>query len=186
MPDLAQIKDATVSVYDRHAKEWDARRNTGKPFADAILARGHRLTGIDGCAEMICLAQHNYPPQIYPDACWKVMDMRRPAGMGAFDIILSWDGFFHLTPSEQQHTLPKLCEMLRPEGRLMLTVGDLKGEVTGQVFGEPVYHASLSRSGYRRLLNGAGLRLNYHETLVKDTHQRTVLFASKPSNTHEI
>jgi hypothetical protein len=74
-----------------------------------------------------------------------------------FDGIISWDGFFHLSQSEQRLLLPKLAAMLRPGGIMLLTVGPVQGEVTGTVAGQTVYHASLSPREYRQLLSRSGM-----------------------------
>ena len=77
--------------------------------------------------------------------------------MRLFDGIISWNGFFHLTPDEQRQSLPTLAALLAENGRLMLTIGHEHGAVTGRVAGELVYHSSLSEEEYRHILTQAGL-----------------------------
>lgn len=173
-------KAETQAVYDRQAQAWDDKQRlgagegrwiaklleglstgcrvldlgcgTGKPMAARVLAAGHYLTGIDLSAEMIRIAKANYP-----DATWCVGDICEWSEPDSYDVIFSWDGVFHLSPDEQRRVLPGIANGLRSGGRLMMTIGDRESEITGQVYGEPVYHGSLSHSEYRSLLQSCGL-----------------------------
>ena len=117
-----------------------------------LIAAGHDVTGIDQVPAMLRIARSRYP-----GARWLEQDIRDLDVDGAFDAILSWDGFFHLTPNEQRRALPGLARRLAPKGRLLLTIGDAASEVLGQVGGEDVYHASLDPEEYRVILERHGL-----------------------------
>lgn len=93
---------------------------------------------------------------LYPEAEWRVEDMRRLGDLGEFDGIYSWDGFFHLLPSEQRAAIPDFASRIRAGGAMLLTVGDREGEITGFVDGETVYHASLSAEEYQTLFHECG------------------------------
>ncbi|MBO9398264.1 class I SAM-dependent methyltransferase [Shimia sp. R9_2] len=177
--DLSTVKANMHAVYDRNAAHWDAQRDlslreadwlakvmaglpqpadvldlgcgAGRPLAAHLVALGHRVTGIDASPAMITLAQSNVPA-----ATFHVMDMRALTLEEGFDVLLSWDAFFHLSPEEQRVALPKMLSLLRPGGNLLLTVGHGEGEVAGRVAGEPVYHGSLDPSEYLEILEGAG------------------------------
>jgi hypothetical protein len=49
-----------------------------------------------------------------------------------------------------------------PRAALMFTSGPSHGEVISTYRGEPLYHASLSGTEYRSLLNGFGLEVVSH------------------------
>ncbi|MFY0617132.1 class I SAM-dependent methyltransferase [Shimia sp.] len=179
MTDFTKIKAGMAGVYERNADAWDAGRDTslrekawldqtldglttpakvldlgcgtGRPIAAYFASLGHDVTGVDASSAMIHLAQSHVET-----ATWHVMDMRALTLADTFDVIVSWDAFFHLSPQEQRATLPKIIDLVNPGGSLLLTVGYGEGEVTGTVAGQPVYHGSLSQDEYRAILDRGG------------------------------
>ena len=97
----------------------------------------------------------------------------------AFDGVIGWDSFFHLTPDEQRATLARLAAHLKPGGALMLTVGPDAGEVAGHVGDDPVYHSSLSSEEYGAALAGFGLRILHFVRQDPDCGFHTVLVAQR-------
>ncbi|PSL18962.1 class I SAM-dependent DNA methyltransferase [Shimia abyssi] len=199
-PDFEQIKAQTADVYDRQAAAWDARRanlngeniwldrmfsdlpqqcdvldlgcGTGRPLAAYILNQGHRLTGLDQSTQMIALARTRFPL-----ATWHLMDMCVITLTEQFDAVLSWDGFFHLSPTEQRAALPAIASRVRDAGTLLLTIGRDHGLATGTVNGETVYHASLSHTEYTDILIRAGFESVTITPNDQDVLGRTVLLA---------
>ena len=177
----ADPKD-TRGVYERRAEDYDAGRSraffearwltrfadslpkggrvldlgcgAGEPIAGWLIREGYRVTGMDFSQPMLDIAARRFP-----DGDWRLGDMRTLELPGRFHGIIGWDSFFHLTPDEQRATIPRLARHLEPGGVLMVTVGPIAGEVTGNVGGETVYHASLSVEDYARVMDRAGLRL---------------------------
>ncbi len=147
---------------------------TGKPIADYILGKGFQVTGLDASANMIAHARSNFP-----QADWRVADMRD------FDLgqhvhgIIGWHSFFHLTREEQRDVLPSLARHLRPDGVLMLTIGPEDGEAGGHVGDAPVYHASLSEREYNAILARNGMTLAPRVENTNPEDRLTVLFARK-------
>ena len=193
--------DTNQTVYQRNAQKWHRQRavdlgerawldqlalpdhsrvldlgcGSGKPLADYFLTQGAELVGVDFAPAMIELAR-----QHYPDADWIVADMTALPDLGVFDAIVSWDGFFHLSPDQQRASLPRILAMLKPQGRLLLTVGPGAGEVDGRVDGEQVYRASLSIEEYCDFLEQAGTRLVTFCPEHEQTYGRIVLLAERP------
>lgn len=173
---LDTVKNQTWSVYQNRARQWDKRRDrslvervwldrfttslprnghildlgcgSGEPVSKHFLDKGFQVTGIDYAPAMIDMARTRFPA-----GRWLVQDMRQMQIDTRFNGVISWDGFFHLSQSDQRNLLPKLADQLIPGGVLLLTVGPNEGEVTGTVAGETVYHASLSPREYRQLLS---------------------------------
>lgn len=194
-------KRSTKEIYERQARYWDDVRpsslhekpwldrflytlpkkgrlldlgcGSGIPIAGYFLDKGHDLVGIDYSKTMIELAR-----QHYPDADWYLQDMKNLKLNGQFDGIYSWDGFFHLSIAEQRDSIPKLCNLIKREGSMMLTVGTGEGEVTGTVGGETVYHASLAPNEYRELLQQNGFKEVNYVAEDPDCLGRSVLLAS--------
>lgn len=194
-------RQATKDVYEQQARYWDSVRpdslyekpwldrfastlepggrlldlgcGSGVPVAGYFLDQGFSVTGVDYANTMIALARERYPA-----GDWHVQDIKDLTIEGPFDGIYSWDGFFHLTVAEQRAIIPDLCRLVRPGGAILLTVGTGEGEVTGNVGGETVYHASLAPEEYARLL-----RQNGFETIIfvpedQEYRGRSVLLAS--------
>ena len=192
--------DINQSVYQRNAVNWHNERavdlgerfwldrlelspksrvldlgcGSGKPLADYFLTQDAVLVGVDFAPAMIEIASRHYS-----NANWIVADMTALPDLGAFDAIVSWDGFFHLSPEQQRASLPRILTLLKPQGRLLLTVGPGAGEVDGWVEGEQVYHASLSIEEYCSLLEQAGLSLMTFCPEHKQTFGRSVLLAER-------
>lgn len=200
-PALATIRHQMQGVYERQADVWHRQRTrdlnerkwldrfmsglnpsgrlldlgcgSGDPIGAYLIAQGFEVHGIDYSRAMIALAQ-----ELVPSGHWQVQDMRRLELEGDFSGIVSWDAFFHLTRNEQRTLLPKLVDMIRPGGALLLTVGPGDGEVDGRVGGEPVYHASLSSDEYRDLLSKSEFSDIVFTPEDPDVMERSVLLAS--------
>ena len=187
--------------YDTHAAWWHARRTLTPGERDALalltqnLAPGDRIldlgcgsgttaahitmqgfhvTGLDRSLAMLAIARKHAP-----DAAFIQADMRDLPTLKPFHAVLSWDGFFHLTPSEQRAALPRILALLLPRGRLLLTVGPEAGEVTGTVNGDTVHHASLSAEHYAAILAASGVSMLLFSPENASVGGRTLLLAEK-------
>ena len=81
-----------------------------------------------------------------------VADMRTLCLPESFHGILAWDSFFHLNHIDQRQMFRIFRNHAAPGAALMFTSGSSHGEAIGQLEGEPLYHASLDATEYRRLL----------------------------------
>ena len=156
------------------ARVLDLGCGTGEPVAAWLIGRGCAVTGMDFAAPMLAMARARFPA-----ARWIEGDMRALDLGEAFDGVLGWDSFFHLTPEEQREVLPRMARHLAPGGALMLTVGPEAGEAWGEVGGEPVYHASLSRGEYEAVLGREGLQMLDFVAADPGCGGRSVLLAKK-------
>ncbi len=174
-----------IGLYRRHALAWAADRGTalreqawldrfvaplphnpsildlgcgsGDPIARYLIGRGCRLTGVDSSPEMIALCAGKFP-----DHDWRVGDMRGLAPGPAFDGVVAWDSFFHLSHADQRGMFPLFRALVRPGGTLMYTSGTSHGVAMGTCNGEPLYHASLDPAEYRALLVASGFAVREH------------------------
>jgi len=74
----------------------------------------------------------------------------------AFQGILAWDSFFHLSPDNQRGMFAIFRDHAAPGAALMFTSGSAQGEAIGELEGEPLYHASLDIAEYNELLDSHG------------------------------
>lgn len=171
-----------VGLYERHAQLWDSSRGktlfeapwldrflafvpsggaildigcgSGEPIARYLVGCGRRVTGVDSSEKLIALCR-----QRMPDQDWLVADMRRLMLGKAFEGLIAWDSFFHLTDDDQRAMFPIFRAHACAGAALMFTSGPAGGEAMGEFGGEPLYHASLAPEEYRSLLAANGFEV---------------------------
>lgn len=129
------------------ASVLDLGCGSGHPIAAYLIENGCQVTGIDRSEVMLEMARESFPEQIWIDA-----DMRHFRFDQQFDGILAWDSFFHLTPDDQREMFAQFSAHAKRGAALMFTSGPSHCEAIGEMFGEPLYHASLDAEEYRALL----------------------------------
>ena len=129
------------------ASVLDLGCGSGHPIAAYLIENGCQVTGIDRSEVMLEMARESFPEQTWIDA-----DMRHFRFDQQFDGILAWDSFFHLTPDDQRAMFAQFSAHAKRGAALMFTSGPSHGEAIGEMFGEPLYHASLDAEEYRALL----------------------------------
>lgn len=195
-----------VEFYADHAAEFDAERSralkergwldaflaeipasgtildlgcgAGEPMAGYMIDRGFAVTGVDASAPLLALAQARYP-----HATWLNRDMRALDIGERFDGILAWDSFFHLSAEAQRACITTIATHARPHAALMFTSGDDHGEAINPLFGEPLYHASLSRHEYRALLAAQGFHVLRHVAQDRTCGDRAIWLARRGPET---
>ncbi|MDX8348575.1 class I SAM-dependent methyltransferase [Cognatiyoonia sp. IB215446] len=148
----------------------------GEPIATYLADRGAQITGVDASEPLTALFTQNLP-----DATVVRADMRQLALDRAFDAILAWDSFFHLSANDQRAMFAVFKAHAAPRAALMFTSGHVAGEAIGQVAGAPIYHASLSADEYRDLLHNHGFRVLHHMAEDPDCGGHTIWLAQYQS-----
>ena len=133
------------------ASVLDLGCGSGHPIAAYLIENGCQVTGIDRSEVMLEMARESFPEQTWINA-----DMRHFRFDQQFDGILAWDSFFHLTPDDQREMFAQFSAHAKRGAALMFTSGPSHGEAIGEMFGEPLYHASLDAEEYRALLTQYG------------------------------
>ena len=146
----------------------------GQPIARWVLEAGFRVTGVDSSPEMISMCE-----AALPQGNWRVADMRTLALGARFDGILAWDSFFHRNPDDQRAMFDVFRRHAAPKAALMFTSGPGHGEAVGELYGEPLYHASLDSAEYRALLDAHGFDVVGHVVEDPDCARRTVWLAQQ-------
>lgn len=124
---------------------------TGEPIAADLIRRGAVVTGIDAAPAMIARARSRFP-----EHDWRIADMRNLDLEDRFDAVIAWDSFFHLPRGDQPAVLARLAAHGRPGAPLLFTSGPENSETVGDLFGEPLFHASLDPGEYQAILAAAG------------------------------
>lgn len=130
---------------------------SGEPIAGYFIANGYEVTGIDASLPLIELCRSRFPENL-----WAVADMRELALGRRFDGLIAWHSFFHLKPEDQRLMFGIFRQHANDGAALMFTAGPGHGEAIGTFHGKPLYHASLAREDYERLLAAHGFRLLDH------------------------
>lgn len=197
---MGSAADDVISLYRRHATAWTRARGerlddggwlerfcgllpsrpavldlgcgSGVPIAKDLAARSALVTGVDSSPEMIALFRVNLPSQTAKIADMRVLDLG-----SAFDGIIAWDSFFHLSKDDQRAMFPVFRRHAAPGAALMFTSGPAEGEAIGMLEGEPLYHASLAPAEYRERLDEEGFEMVDHTAEDPTCGGRTVWLA---------
>lgn len=143
--------EATVAGRAPGLSVLDLGCGSGAPIAAWYVARGDRVTGVDGAAAMVAECRARVPAVEAIHA-----DMRGLALGRRFDVILAFNSAFHLAPDDQRAMFPVFAAHAARGARLLFTSGPAAGEAVGRVGDSPVYHASLDPADYRKLLQDNG------------------------------
>lgn len=172
--DLGEIKylSEVASRLAPGASVLDLGCGGGEPIARFFLDRGFALSGVDAEPAMIALCRARFR-----GATWIVEDMRRIALGRRFHAIIAWDSFFHLNADDQRAMFPLFRDHVVAGGVLLFTSGSDAGEAIGKLYGQPLFHASLSVEEYRQLLAGHGFSVIAHSVEDPDCGGHTVWFA---------
>ena len=144
-----------LDAHNRHV--LDLGCGAGEPIARYLIDAGCRVTGVDASSSMIDLSAARFP-----DMAWMVADMRTLSLGERFGAIVAWDSFFHLHAEDQRGMFPIFRNHVAPRGLLLFTSGPSHGEAIGDLYGQPLYHASLDAAEYRSLLAANGFEVLRH------------------------
>ena len=126
---------------------------TGVPVSRA-LARQYRVTGVDGSARSIAMAQQNVPEATFLQA-----DMTQVAfPAGAFAAVISCYAIIHVPRGEHAALLRRIAGWLQPGGLLIATMGAEETECTADDWlGAPMYWSHFDAVTNECLVTEAGL-----------------------------
>jgi len=144
--------DALLDGFTAPAHVLDLGCGTGRPLADYILTRGHRVTGVDFAESLLELARVRYP-----EATWIHADIESFVPPQQFDALVCWDVLFHIERARHESLLARFAGMLRPRGRLMLTFGGSDHPAfTDTMYGRTFFYDSHPPRTLLRMLARAG------------------------------
>ena len=196
------MPDGIAEHYERHAHAFDdaRRRNfveqhwldrfllavprdghildlgcgAGEPIARYLIDSGRHVTGVDASEKMIALSRTRFGRHH-----WLRSDMRTAAMGRTFNGVLAWDSLFHLPHQDQADMIWKIAGWLEHGGAFLFNSGPAHGEMIGEQFGDPLYHASLDPHEYRELFRLFGLTEVAYAPEDPNTGGRTVWLVRK-------
>jgi SAM-dependent methyltransferase len=178
----AQWDAARVSFYGREAEYLDTFLaglppssaildlgcGTGRPMAERVIARGHRVTGIDQSEELLAIARARLP-----QARWIFSSLETYPFDECYDGMICWDTLFHIERSHHEPILSRISQCLAPRGRLMLTIGGSDHpSFTDTMFGQRFFYDSHTPQRVLDLLTGFGFHFLSHEFMNLPTSRR--------------
>jgi ubiquinone/menaquinone biosynthesis C-methylase UbiE len=134
----------------------------GVPVA-AMLARRHRVLGVDFSAEQIRRARANVPTAEFVEA--DLMSLVFPDA--SFDAAVAFYSIFHLPREEHEELLRRVQRWLVPGGHLLATVARVREDAYTEdgFFGVRMYWSNWGRNDYERMLRELGFELLATRTL---------------------
>lgn len=183
--------------YDAVASDWDAARRafygreqayvdvlldglsppghildlgcgTGRPIAEYVLARGHRVTGVDQSVPLLDRARRRFP-----HATWIEATIESFTTTERFAAIVCWDALFHIERVHHEGIVARCASMLSPAGRLMLTCGGSEHPAfTDTMFGRTFFYDSHPPERMLAILDHAGFRVLLAEFMNEPTPGR--------------
>jgi 2-polyprenyl-3-methyl-5-hydroxy-6-metoxy-1,4-benzoquinol methylase len=147
---------------------------TGEPIAKFFIAKGFKVTGVDGSQKMIELCKKRFPSER-----WIISDMRDINLNQRFDVVLAWHSFFHLDPDGQRKMFRLFDAHIKRGGILAFTSGVKEDEGWSDNGGQQLYHASLSTNEYEKLLNKNSFKVLLHKVHDPECGEATVWVAQK-------
>ncbi len=156
------------------ASVLDLGCGSAEPIAKFFIDNGCRVTGVDAAAAMIAMCRNRYPQHTWIEADMRALDLRR-----RFDAVIAWDSFFHLPAGEQRAMFPVFAQHAAPGAPLLFTSGPQAGVAMGEIYGHPLYHASLDTAEYEALLDANGFKVLLHRVEDPDCGRHTVWLAQR-------
>ena len=162
------------------ARVLDLGCGDGVPISQFLTREGFDVVGLDSSPEMIARYRANFPG--VPARCERVEEATFAAE--SFEAVVAWGVLFHLSEADQGAVIRKVSEWLRPGGRLLFTSGDVEDTSEGEMDGVSFRYTSLGVSGYRDVVERAGMHLEAEHRDEWDNHVYVAAKAAEPSVAH--
>lgn len=130
----------------------DVGCGTGRPMAEYVIAKGHRVVGIDQSEELIKIAGERFP-----NGYWILSSIEEFEFAGIFNAAILWDSLFHIKRSCHEPILRGVIGILAVGGRIMLTVGGSDHPpFTDTMFGQEFFYDSNTPTETVQILQDLG------------------------------
>ncbi|WP_239092228.1 class I SAM-dependent methyltransferase [Streptomyces sp. SID14478] len=165
-------KDGQVAATERllaelapGARVLDVGCGTGVPTARRLVAAGHRVVGVDLSAGMLELAAKNVPEAEFHHADLTSLHAQGPDGIGEFDAVTCFFTLLMLPRAEIPGALRLLRSLLRPDGRLALSMVEADLDDAEIPFlGHTIRVSGFLRDELHQVVRDAGFEITGEET----------------------
>lgn len=170
--DERRYLDTMLEGLTAPARILDLGCGTGRPMAEYVLARGHRVTGVDQSEALLALARARFPEgewirsriEDFP------VDGDRSNGYGG---AIAWDSLFHIERERHASILADVRRALIPGGRVMLTAGGSANPAfTDTMFDREFFYDSHAPEALADLLRELGFEIVLNEFMNLPTSGR--------------
>jgi SAM-dependent methyltransferase len=141
---------------------------TGRPLAEHVLSKGHRVIGIDQAEKLLARARATFPQEQ-----WISSPIETYGFEHRYSSAIIWDSLFHIERVQHAPILSRVVAGLPAAGRLMLTVGGSQHPpFTDVMFGHEFFYDSNSPEETERILHELGCRIVLGEFMNQPTGGR--------------
>ena len=130
---------------------------TGRPFAQAVAARGFKVVGVDRSRPLLDLARAYVPGGVWAEADLLTVELDGP-----FSAVICWDAMFHLPRIHHRAVIEKMYRWLEPGGRMMLSSGGAAADnpaFTDTMFGHTFFYDAHPMAETIRLVKDVGFEI---------------------------
>lgn len=114
--------DRMLEGLPAHARILDLGCGTGRPMAEYLLERGHRITGVDQSEALLAIARSRFPEGEWIHS--RIEDFPVDGDRsGGYHGAIAWDSLFHIERERHASILENVHRALISGGWLMLTAG---------------------------------------------------------------
>jgi len=170
--------DLTLESLPVGAAVLDLGCGTGRPLAEELMRRGYVVTGVDGSARMLEIAQ-----RVLPGARLIHARIEQVEFEDEFSAAIVWDSLFHVPRDRHAAVYAKLARWILPGGRLLLSSGGTEhAGFTSEMHGETFFYSSWSPSTVVQLLEQAGFTVELCEVDQPESRGHVAIVARRKSN----
>jgi cyclopropane fatty-acyl-phospholipid synthase-like methyltransferase len=167
--------DLLLEHFDHNQLVLDVGCGAGTPIDSYLIARGHRVIGLDISDKQIDLAKKNVP-----NGTFFVRDMTSlTTNEFAVDAIVSFYAIFHIPREAHQALFYKFHSYLQPGGLLLITMGSTPWEGEENFHGVPMWWSHYGADKNVELIQSAGFEILLDEIDHSNNEKHQIILAKK-------
>ncbi|UCE37105.1 MAG: class I SAM-dependent methyltransferase [Thermoplasmata archaeon] len=144
-----------TELIPQKGKILDAGCGTGLPTTRYLIENGYEVIGIDFSDEMLRLAKENVPDAVFIKQ--NIIDLDFPDNF--FDGLISLYVIIHISREKHRGLFQQFHEILKPGGILLVTMGSMELEETGEFLGEEMYWSHYNPKTSLKLIEESGFSI---------------------------
>ena len=147
--------DLVLDGLPEFSRILDLGCGTGRPMAEYVVARGHRVTGVDQAEALLAIARSHLPGESWIEARLEGFEPE-----GCYAGAMCWDALFHIPRAHHAAIVQRVGDALLPGSKLMLTVGGSESEpFEDDMFGERFFYDSHAPERALAMVRACGLEV---------------------------